>query len=494
MSKTYLTANLAGSTAPSTGILNNSTEEIIGELNKDLAKLTYEGETTDSLTITVDNVNRTIKGDVNWDSMLGYHSHRAYPGSDGQRNYRKILELTQALNDEIAQAATSRSEVEQLATKTAQMLNVVESELQEVINEEVTRSIKADNDLIDKIIQEVNRAIQSEKDLLDQIQSERESRQRSLSTVELALQSQIDALKLAVDLLEKQLNNETLRAIREENLLNSKIESEKSRAITAENELATIVSQGSAKLQKNLDDIQEQLDKEVTTRQSETAQLEKKLLQEIAKSSVDSSEIESDIASSKTELIRHSQELTDLKRESISHETEISYLQSSVESLTYELENEINDRCSDIESLQDELAWERTRSWETDEELREDIDNNSYRISDLQISLVRLLSKHIEECKTDENFVPLLPNDGSHVELYAQKGDATITVPLSTDPSSTAIVLRTSSGTISLPQDTTLFTDYDAISKLYVDQLVSSLREDILTNAIEFIDGGNAPI
>ena len=57
-----------------------------------------------------------------------------------------------------------------------------------------------------------------------------------------------------------------------------------------------------------------------------------------------------------------------------------------------------------------------------------------------------------------------------------------------------AVVRRDSVGNVLLATDTGVFTTHSAVSKLFVDNVVSELRKEISSISFDFIDGGNAPI
>lgn len=261
--------------------------------------------------------------------------------------------------------------------------------------------------------------------------------------------------------------------------------------------------------------------------------------------------IDAEIAEHKTALIKH-----DISTHQ--HDVDIADLQNAVNELNnadQELSDKIkvveDQRNVDAEvhnahyqELVSRLEQEIKRSIAADASLLVDTDRNSGRITSLQLDLTNVISKYVQElmqvdAELDEKIsyehtlteeykekildevedvaaeslqrdnalqaqieiltgkndsVPLIENEGTMPEVYSQQGDKTFTVPLEKAVVPEAVVRRDSVGNVLLATDTDVFTTHSAVSKLFVDNVVSELRKEISSISFDFIDGGNAPI
>lgn len=136
--------------------------------------------------------------------------------------------------------------------------------------------------------------------------------------------------------------------------------------------------------------------------------------------------------------------------------------------------------------LNDKLAYESYKIQEWKTQTLKSLENVS------QESLQRdsILQEQIEELQTRKDAVPIILNDGSTEELYAQRGDVTSTIPVEKSPVAGSVVRRDSVGNIILVTDDELLTDYSAVPKTFVKNLVDELRSEL---TYDFIDGGTAP-
>lgn len=199
---------------------------------------------------------------------------------------------------------------------------------------------------------------------------------------------------------------------------------------------------------------------------------------------------------------------------------------------------------SHYEELVSRIEQEIKRAVAADASLLTDTDRNSGRITALQLELTNVISTYVDELRTTDSqlnekidnerihneesnqkltqlideveqdsiqrdnalqaqieiitgkkdSVPLMENDGDMPEVYTQQGDKTFTIPTEKAVVPEAIVRRDSVGNILLSTDDKTFTAYSAVSKLFVENIVSELRKEIGSISFDFIDGGNAPI
>lgn len=144
----------------------------------------------------------------------------------------------------------------------------------------------------------------------------------------------------------------------------------------------------------------------------------------------------------------------------------------------------------------------------TDSQLNDKIDNELIHNEENNQKLIQLvdeveqdsiqrdnaLQAQIEIITSKKDSVPLIENDGDMPEIYAQQGNKTFTIPTENAVVPEVIVRRDSVGNILLSTNENTFTDHSAVSKLFVENVISELRKEISSISFDFIDGGNAPI
>lgn len=136
--------------------------------------------------------------------------------------------------------------------------------------------------------------------------------------------------------------------------------------------------------------------------------------------------------------------------------------------------------------LNDKLAYESYKIQEWKTQTLKSLEN----VSEESLQRDSILQEQIEELQTRKDSVPIILNDGSTEELYAQRGDVTSTIPVEKSPVAGSVVRRDSVGNIILVTDEELLTDYSAVPKTFVKNLVDELRSEL---TYDFIDGGTAP-
>ena len=128
-------------------MIMNRKNPIYGTVTNPNVSETYEGLTTDSATVTVNNVDRTIAVDVDFRSMLGETADKAYPGHLGSQNRSLAVRAIEAS--------------EQQDKKLQNVENKIRRELYTEIRE-VDTAVAAIHDELDK---ETHRAINAESSL-----------------------------------------------------------------------------------------------------------------------------------------------------------------------------------------------------------------------------------------------------------------------------------------------------------------------------------------
>ena len=214
-----------------------------GQLNQPITRPLYHGITSDSVEITVDNSNMTIKGNVIWDSFLGTTLGKAYSGVDGKRDYEAILNLTKEFNTMVEQFVKYKLETNQRIISIENITSEVDMTVTDKLDKEIIRSIENDKELLDKIVLESQRALAAEATFIHDLEMEVALRanidkelKEKIDSLGANLLEQIHVLSAKIDSifaevkssetqLIEQITNETLRALQAEKELREALNS-----------------------------------------------------------------------------------------------------------------------------------------------------------------------------------------------------------------------------------------------------------------------------
>lgn len=85
-------------------MIMNRNNQLFGVIENVEKNNDYNGSSTDTAVVTVDNVNREIRVDVNFEGMLGETNKTAYPGDKGEHTRWLVLHVEDELEAEIERA------------------------------------------------------------------------------------------------------------------------------------------------------------------------------------------------------------------------------------------------------------------------------------------------------------------------------------------------------------------------------------------------------
>ena len=398
-----------------------------------------------------------------------------------------IQSLTAALQSvkETVSALTIQLEQNQsMDESTAQDIMLLQSDIQSLRNELESRSVQYEETL-NNVVQRIN-----------------------VTDEQLAfIQPQIDGLKTTINLIQTNLGSLTI---------------DYNRIVAGFEQLDNTIET----LDDRISGVQDQLDN-TTSRIDSTLEDHRVAL---VKHDISTHQHDVDIADLQTAILR-------LDNQDDSLDEKISAVDASRAA-------DSNLHIEHYHELVSRLEQEIKRAIAADESLLIDTDRNSGRITSLQLDLTNVISKYVQELTqadaalddkisyehnlSDEyrakildevndvaqeslqrdnalqaqieiingkkDSVPLIENDGELPELYAQQGDKTFTIPVEKAVVPESVIRRDSVGNVILSTDTDAFTTHSAVSKLFVDNIVSELRKEIGSLSFDFIDGGNAPI
>ena len=177
-----------------TATINNSNNTLSGFVNKQVEALNYGGGETDTLIINVDNDKNIITGNVKWQAFLGESDTTAYPGDKGADNHNKIIDLFDALSEEIKRANQSEgilhskldSEISERISEQRLMLSKL-YELEDLVNKSIRSEVSILSNRIDNLILDV----EENKKLSNSIHSELSSSLRQEERRAIAAESEL---------------------------------------------------------------------------------------------------------------------------------------------------------------------------------------------------------------------------------------------------------------------------------------------------------------
>lgn len=255
-----------------------------GQLNTPLSKANYGGKDTSSLKMIVDNDKMTISGEVIWDDMLGETVHKAYPGNLGTRNYNKIIELAQALQQEIARSTALDTGLSTDLTKGLNQIRATSETLNKRMDDEAEKINTLSNELTATVYSEINRAIQAEAELLKQINAETDIRDAADQKFKDQLDTILSNITSGTDGINLLLQAEADRAIAAEKKLEGQIDEEIRRALFAEKDLNEKLTSSVLSMEAVTTNLQSQLISEISNREAEIKVLKDLLDLEVERS------------------------------------------------------------------------------------------------------------------------------------------------------------------------------------------------------------------
>ena len=88
-----------------------------------------------------------------------------------------------------------------------------------------------------------------------------------------------------------------------------------------------------------------------------------------------------------------------------------------------------------------------------------------------------MFKRKLKFLQTKKMLFRWLRNGGAKSDVYLQQGNKTFTVPLEKDVVPDSVVRRDSEGNVLLTTNPDVFTAHSAVSKLFVENIVSELRK-----------------
>lgn len=253
-------------------VMNNK-QQIFGVVKNAEKNTDYEGISSDTVNVKVNNTDRTIQAEVNVPAILGTSHNTAYSGFEGNLNRNLIINLTDELSDEIERSAnfdddiqdqlndlasdvtSSDAEIvakimnltkdlEHLNTKTDTSDSILDSKISDVsqrltevylslnnsLTEEINRSTEVDINLQEKLTAdytEINECLDNLESKLNIFKEE--SKEFQTDTI-----VKISTLELEDVQVREQIEIEKLRATDSEQKLHAEVTAEVERAITTE--------------------------------------------------------------------------------------------------------------------------------------------------------------------------------------------------------------------------------------------------------------------
>lgn len=180
----------------------NKQKQVFGVVEKVEENHDYTGGKTSTAEVTVDNVNREIRVDVNFANMLGETNETAYPGHLGAQTRRIVIKNIEDLENEITRAQTAEAELQDLISDTYDDIELGDSKVKAKLFDETVRAIQAESQLADTIESVVAETAQkfvnvtnSMNELKEFVLDQDDEVLETIQTTEQTLNASIDVVK-----------------------------------------------------------------------------------------------------------------------------------------------------------------------------------------------------------------------------------------------------------------------------------------------------------
>lgn len=374
----------------------------VEEIGKTLKAFLEDSDFADSTINKWQEIQSFLSGITDQDTLLGL-----------------LQDLTQGNKDDI-------SKIQQALTDEINRAKLAENTLQNNIDKETERATNAEN-LLDHKIEDVNtaisseieRATNSEKELLDRITTTN----NNLSDTNAKLESEITRSTEKDNELQKNLDLETLRATNAETLLDHKIddtnttlENEIKRSTEKDDELTKALESTNAKLDDEITrstdadaDLQKQLDLEVLRATNVESNLDTKIetVQTIIKETINVriDTLQDSLNQEISRSVQKDSELDDrLNNINISLNNEITRAESAenvINSRIDNLESSLNTSNTAITDISTKLQDEITRSIAKDQELEDSINREKDRAIAAEIALNEKITQNLNSSNSE---------------------------------------------------------------------------------------------
>lgn len=184
-------------------------DEIYGVVQKaQSAKTDYTGLTTETASVSVNNTNKTISVDVNFQSALGTTGSTAYPGSEGAANRAAILQIRKNLQEEIDRATSKELELKHSIDHNMFELVSAHEVLQEAIDAEQLRAAQVEGKIIENLSELRDTTTSSIEDVLEKQESLSDSVKDALDEIIKTTSKDRDQLHSKIEYVETQLQTQ----------------------------------------------------------------------------------------------------------------------------------------------------------------------------------------------------------------------------------------------------------------------------------------------
>lgn len=129
----------------------NHNKQVFGTVEEPRKEATYQGLETNTAKVTVNNTERTIKVDVNYDGMLGETADKAYPGHLGVQTRNIAIQAENRVAEETERAINAENTLRREIRENNDQFIIADSELSTSIKEETQRAQAAEKTLLNNI-------------------------------------------------------------------------------------------------------------------------------------------------------------------------------------------------------------------------------------------------------------------------------------------------------------------------------------------------------
>ena len=379
------------------------------------ATVDYVGQETDSVVITVDNKQRTIRGDVKWRSMLALtdaqeDSSHAYLASKAKLKFQDVDSRLQQINNELVAVKETSTEAAAIVGQYDDELNRIDETIQtnKSAQDAIRRDLTAE---ISKRELEHLELRKTDRELLDTFK-------KDLMDLETRTSANLDQHGKLVEELAALLETQGTSSKEDLEKTNTRVQQLTGLISGVRGDLVDIQSAHQTLQEEFREFVSSTVMNDIVDYSDTIAQLQFDLARLDATLDSSYAATQRTLDAINSFVVKHESRLTALTAEVKTYSQVVEHIESSqhatqqdVETLQKQFLKEVEDRLADITTLSAQLAGEMRIRRESDDFHEDELARLEVRISNLQSDLTKVIQNFVNEFRrADDDLANKLTN------------------------------------------------------------------------------------
>lgn len=183
--------------------------DLYGELSEKVIRPIYTSIDTETLDLTLDNQEMTIKGDVKWAAFTGETADKAYPGNLGARNYAMLTKLSDKFDAHLEEFNNFTSNANYVLVYMRDKVDI----FTETIQRDFDKLFKHVDESIDQFAEKITSLHNTDNVLFRTIKKETADRISACEEIHAIIKAEIAHRVEAINKLHEKLDAEIARSI-----------------------------------------------------------------------------------------------------------------------------------------------------------------------------------------------------------------------------------------------------------------------------------------